>query len=140
MEDIKRPVPVTIVSVLLLVFFGFSLIMNLISMGNPMVEDLLRKIPVDINLQYVIMYASMALMIISAVGMLMGKKWSRIIYIAVVVFTIAYSVYTTGLMDEEFQQNSFKSQIITTLVYVAVGILLFLPKKTRLFFNQSDEY
>lgn len=121
----SRPLSVSIISWILIVAGLLSLVASLLTMNNPNVKVMMENNPLPMSVQYALMYVGLAILIISGFGMLKGKNWARLLYVAWGVFSIALNVITTPKLT---------TMMIPGMVFLAIVIFfLFLPKSNAFF-------
>lgn len=77
----KRPVSITIIGSLLLILGIYSLVVSLLTMNNPAIQDIMQHNTLPMTVQYVLMYAGVAVLIISGIGILTRRNWARFLYL-----------------------------------------------------------
>jgi len=77
---IERPTSITIISWILIIMGGVSLVSTSTQINNPQVLELMSKSPIPIPLQYTMTYAGLIVLIISGAAMLWGHNWARLLY------------------------------------------------------------
>jgi len=119
-----RPVSITVIAWILIVMAGISLLANAAMTGNPKVQEIMEKTPLPIPVQYAMMYAGLAVTIISAVGMLKGGNWARWLYVIWGAIGFAVGMATSPA----------KAMMIPGLiVFVVVVVFLFRPNANEFF-------
>jgi len=125
----KRPLSVTIIAWLLIVFGILSLIAIPLSLGNPMTKELMAKSMVPIPVQYFMMGAGLFVTIVSGIFMLKGANWARMLYVIWSAFSFVFSFVTSPA----------RLMVIPgLLLYLIVVFFLFRPKATAFFTGGSN--
>ena len=120
----KRPVSVSIISWLLIVMGGISVISTTMMIHNPMMRDLLSKSAIPIPVQFAISYIGLLIMITSGIAMLKGCNWARILYTVWGATGLAIGIVTSPM----------KMALIPGIVCFAIVVFfLFRPKATAYF-------
>jgi hypothetical protein len=124
----KRPVSITVIAWILIVVAGISVISAAAMGNNPMVLDAMRKSPIPIPLQWTINFVGAAVMMVSGIGFLKGRNWSRYLYL---IWGVVGSAIGLAI-------SPMKMAMIPGLVFfLVVTAFLFLPKKSSAYFVQS---
>jgi hypothetical protein len=120
----ERPLSVTIIAWLLIVFAALSAVTIPFSLGNPMARELMAKSMVPIPAQYFMIFAGLLVSILSGIFMLKGANWARMLYIIWSALGFLFSLITSPA----------KLVIIPGfLVYLIVVFFLLRPKATAFF-------
>jgi hypothetical protein len=123
-----RPLSVTIIAWLLIVFAVISAATIPFTLGNPAAQELMAKSMISIPVQYFMMFAGLLISIVSGIFMLRGANWARMLYIiwGAVGFIVSFITSPAKLVV-----------IPGFLVYLIVVFFLLRPKATA-FFTGSD--
>ena len=125
----KRPTFISVISWILIVIGGISLIMTTAMINNPTVLDMMAKSPMPIPLQYTISYFGLMVMIISGVAMLKGKNWARYLYVIWSLVRFVIGIATSPM----------KAVMIPGfVVFLVVAFFLFHPKATAFFAPREE--
>ena len=125
----KRPTSVSVLSWILIVTSGITLINSTVSLNNPMVKELMAKSLLPIPLQYMMLYVGIFITIVAGIAMLKGRNWARFLY--VVWSAIGFVI---GIMT-----SPMKAAMIPGLVVFAViTFFLFRPKANEYFSPKGD--
>lgn len=119
----QRPKSITVVCWILIIMGALSLVTSITTLGNPVAREIMAKSPIPINIQYVMMYAGILIMLVSGVAMLNRQNWARFLYVG--WSTIGFII---GLAT-----SPMKAAMIP-------GIVLFLIIVFFLFRPQANEY
>jgi hypothetical protein len=126
-----RPTSVTVISWILIVLGGISLISITLVLNNPRAEELLsRNNPVPIPVQYAMIYGGMIVMIVSGLSMLKRRRWARLLYVIWSAVAMLVSVTTSPMKT---------GMIPGFVIYVVVVFFLFRPKANQYFSNSEVE-
>lgn len=120
----KRPTSISVISWILIVTGGISLITTTAMINNPDVQDMMAKTPIPIPVQYAMSYVGLLVTILSAVAMLKGANWARYLYVIwnLVGFVIGMAT------------SPMKAAMIPSLVvFLVIAFFLFRPKATAFF-------
>jgi len=120
----KRPTSITVISWILIVIGGISLIMTTAMINNPEVQDLMAKSAIPIPVQYVMSYIGLLVLIGSGVGMLKGMNWARYLYVIWSLLGFGIGITTSPMKA---------AMIPGFVVFLIVAFFLFRPK-ARAFF------
>ncbi len=124
----KRPLSVSIIAWLLIVFGALSAVAIPFTLGNPMTQELMAKSMVPIPVQYFMMFAGVLISIVTGIFMLKGANWARMLYIIWGALGFLFSFITSPA----------KAAVIPGFViYLIVAFFLLRPKATA-FFTASN--
>jgi hypothetical protein len=119
-----RPKSVTIIAWILIAAGFVSIFTSLSSFNSPMTKDLMSRNPLPIYLQLVLMYMGLPIAIISGIGILKGKDWSRPLYVIWGIIGLSVNLIT----------SSIKVPIIAGLiVFAAIVFFLYRPAANQYF-------
>jgi len=76
----KRPISITAVGVFLIVVSAVGVVETVVTKNDPTANDLMRQNLLSIQLQYDLIYLGLLVKTISALGVLRGKSWARLLY------------------------------------------------------------
>jgi hypothetical protein len=126
-----RPTSITVISWILIVLAGISLITSTLMLNNPTAKELMARSPLPPSVQYVLMYLGLLVMITSGVAMLKGQNWARLLYVIWSAVGFLIGVVTSPLK---------MATIPGFVVYLIVVFFLFRPKANQYFGRevQSD--
>lgn len=127
----KRPTSVTVIAWLLIVMGGLSFISLTAMIKDPVAQELLRKTPVPLHIQYAFAYAGLVMMIISGIAMLKGRNWARYLY------TIWVGVGLTIGLALSPMRAILISQIV---VFAVIVFILFRPSATSYFTHKESSH
>jgi hypothetical protein len=123
-----RPTSVTVISWILIVMGGISLIVSTLMLKNPTTREMMARCPLPVPLQYAMLYVGLFVTITSGLAMLKGQNWARLLYViwGAVGFLIGLAT------------SPMKTAMIPGLiVYVVVVFFLFRPKVNQ-YFGRSE--
>jgi hypothetical protein len=125
----KRPVSITVIAWILIILSVISAISTTMMSNNPTVLAAMRSSPLPIPLQWAMFYAGMLVMIVSGIGFLKGRNWSRYLYLVwrIVGFTIGFATSSLTM-----------AMIPGFVFFLVVVIILFLPKSSAYFLQVSS--
>lgn len=125
----KRPTSISVISWVLIVMGGISLITTTVMFNNPMARDLMNKTPIPIPLQYIMSYLGLLIMIVSGIAMLKGCNWARFLYVIWCLVGFLVGITTSPM----------KAAMIPGFVFfLFVTFFLFRPK-ANVFFSSAGE-
>ena len=120
----KRPTSITVIAWILIVTSGLSVITCTIGLNNPKVKELRERSPLPISVQYVRMYVSLLIALISGIAMLKGHNWARFLFI--ICGAIGHII--------NFMTSPIKKILIPGfIVLLIVAFFLFRPKANEYF-------
>jgi hypothetical protein len=120
----KRPLSITIIAWLFIIFGVLSAVAIPFTLGNPMTRELMAKSMVPVPVQYFMMFAGLLVSILAGIFMLRGANWARMLYIIWGALGFLFSLITSPA----------KLVIIPGfLVYLIVVFFLLRPKATAFF-------
>jgi hypothetical protein len=125
----KRPVSITIIAWILIVLGGISVISTTMMSNNSSVLEAMHSSPLPIPLQWTMFYAGMLVMVVSGIGFLKGRNWSRYLYLiwSIVGFAIGFAT------------SPMKTAMIPGFVFfLIVAAILFLPKSSAYFLQPTS--
>lgn len=120
----QRPTSITVISWILIIIGGISLITTTAMINNPAVQELMAKSPLPIPVQHAISYFGLLITIVCGIAMLKGKNWARLLYVIWGVIGFVIGITTAAM----------KAAMIPGFVIFAVIVFfLFRPKATAFF-------
>ncbi len=123
-----RPTSVTVISGILIVMGGISLIGSTLMLNSPLAKELMASSPIPVSVQFAILYVWAAVMIASGLAMLKGKNWARLLYV------IWGAV--GGLMG--LATSPTKVAMIPSLVLYGIIVFFLFRPKVREYFGRSE--
>lgn len=120
----KRPTSITVISWILIVMGGISLIATTAMINNPTVHDMMAKNPMPIPVQYAMSYIGLLVMIVSGVAMLKGMNWARYLYVIWSLVGFVIGIATSPMKA---------AMIPGFVVFLVIAFFLFRPKATAFF-------
>jgi hypothetical protein len=125
----KRPTSISVISWILIVTGGISLITTTAMINNPVVQDLMAKNPIPVPVQYAMSYIGLLVTIGSAVAMLKGANWARYLYVIWNLVGFVIGIATSPM----------KAAMIPSLVvFLVIAFFLFRPKATAFFVPHEE--
>ena len=119
-----RPTSVTVISWILIVLAVLSLVTTTLMMENPQAQELMRKSPVPLSVQYALSYVNLAILLVCGIAMLKGRNWGRWLYVAGSAVGLLVGVVTSPV----------KAALIPgVVIFAVVTFFLFRPKANRYF-------
>lgn len=120
----KRPTSLTVISWILIVLGGISIISTTAMINNPVALELMRKSPIPIPIQYAISYIGLLVMIVSGIAILKRQNWARFLYVTWSAIGFVISILTSPM----------KAAMIPSLVvFLIIAFFLFRPKASEYF-------
>ena len=119
-----RPTSVTVISWILIVMGGISLITCTLMLNNPMAKELMARNPLPLSVQYAMMYVGLLVMITSGLAMLKGQNWARLLYVVWSALGFLIGVATSPMKT---------AMIPGLVVYLVFVFFLFRPKANQYF-------
>ncbi len=101
----------------------FGLIGSAIGLFLPKTWELMARSPIPVPLQIVMMYVGLTVSLVSAVGMLMGKNWARLLYVAWAAAGFLIRLATAASV----------SVLPGLVIYLVIVFFLFRPNANRYF-------
>ncbi|MBU0683598.1 MAG: hypothetical protein ABIH85_05950 [Candidatus Omnitrophota bacterium] len=126
----KRPTSITIIAWFLIVIGAISVWTALTFLNNPMVKELMiQQSQMPLSLQYAMMYVSLAVTILSGIGMLKRCGWARILYIVwgICSFLVGFATSPRKM-----------AMIPSVVIFAIIAFFLYRPKATKYFSNLKD--
>jgi hypothetical protein len=125
----ERPTSISVISWILIVTSGISLITTTAMINNPVVQDLMAKSPIPIPVQYAMSYIGLLVMIGSGIAMLKGANWARYLYVIWNLVGFVVGIATSPM----------KAAMIPSLVvFLVIAFFLFRPKATAFFVTHEE--
>jgi hypothetical protein len=126
----KRPKSVTIICWIMLALSGISLIVSTMTLDDPTARELMSRSPIPLTVQYIMMYAGLLVMFVSAIAMLKGQNWARFLYVIWSVVGFAIGLATSPM----------KAALVPGIVVlVVIAFFLFRPKANEYFRARGAE-
>ncbi|MHC4741187.1 MAG: hypothetical protein ACYS8Z_04720 [Planctomycetota bacterium] len=123
-DYMMRPTSITVIAWILVVAASISLVVNTAKINNPTLKEYRAKSLLPIPLQYVQMYVSLLITLVSGFAMLKGRNWARFLYVIWILFAFVVSFVTYPL----------RTVMIPSLIFfLVVAFLLFRPIATEYF-------
>ncbi len=121
----KRPTSVTVIAWIILVISALSLLTTPFAINNPMAQELMAKSPVPVPVQYFISFVGLLISIVSAIFMLRGANWARMVYIVWGAIGLLFSLFTSPT----------KLMLIPGIFIYAVFVFFLLTPKASAYFT-----
>ena len=123
-----RPTSVTVISWVLVVWGGLSLITSTLMWKNPLTKEIMARGPLPVPVQYAMIYVGILVMIASGLAMLKGQNWARLLY--VIWNPVGFLI---GLATSPMKTATIPGLII----YAVIVFFLFRPKVNQ-YFGRSE--
>jgi hypothetical protein len=123
----KRPVSVTVIAWIILVTSAFSLAAAAFTINNPMTQELMAKTPVPVPVQYSILFFGLLISVVSAIFMLRGANWARMLYIVWGAIGLLFGLFTSPA----------KLMLIPGILIYAIFVFFLLRPKASEYFTGS---
>ena len=124
----KRPLSVSIIAWLLIIFAALSAVTIPFTLGNPRAQELMAKSMVPVPVQYFMMFAGVLISIVSGIFMLKGANWARMLYIIWGALGFLFSLITSPA----------KLVLIPGFLVYAIVVFFLLRPKATAFFTGTD--
>lgn len=124
----KRPRSITIIGWLLIVLTSISVISTISSVSNPIYRDVLEQMEISVAYYYTTTLVGFVITLVSAIGMLKGKNWSRYLYVGSNIL---------GLILSLFAQSISTVMLVPLLSVLVIGFFLFRPVANAYFTTAS---
>ncbi len=125
----ERPKSVTIISWVLIVMGGLSLIIGRFSLSAS--QELLSKSPIPLSLQYSLTYASILISLVCGIAMLKRQNWARFLYVGWNILGFIIGLATSPA----------KAMMIPGITLFAIlSFFLFRPKANEYFNATPSEF
>jgi hypothetical protein len=126
----ERPTSITVISWILIVMGGISLITTSLIINNPMAVDLMRKSLLPVPVQFAMMFVVLLINITSSIAMLKGQNWGRLLYVTANIISFAITAITSPM----------KMMLIPSFIlFLIVAFFLFRPKANEFFSTSVTE-
>ncbi|MCP3942848.1 MAG: hypothetical protein GY710_15365 [Desulfobacteraceae bacterium] len=120
----QRPRSVTVICWILIIMGAISLVTCTMSLNNPMAKELMAKNVIPVNVQYIVMYVGLLIMVVSGVAMLKGQNWARLLYVGWGIISFAIGIVTSPMKV---------ALIPGLLIFLIIIIFLFRPGANKYF-------
>jgi len=120
----KRPTSVTVISWILIIMGGISLITSTISLNNPMAKELMSRSPMPISIQHLMLYMGLLIMIGCGIAMLKGQNWARLLYVIWSIVGFVIGIATSPIKA---------AMIPGIIIFLIAAFFLFRPKANAYF-------
>lgn len=127
----QRPVSITVIGWLLIVFGLFGLLGCFAYIGmasSPMVQQAMALIPVPLSVQIAVTVASVVLRLATGIALLLRQNWARFLYATYGLAGIVYAYFVSPYP---------LLMIPGILLYLVVTVFLFLPA-ANVYFTKKD--
>jgi hypothetical protein len=124
----KRPTSITVIAWIMLISAAFSLLASIFTINNPRVQEMMAKNPIPTPVQYLMLFGGVTISIVSAIFILRGANWARLLYIWWSGFGFVIAFLTSPA----------KPMLIPgVLLYLTVVFFLLRPKASA-YFSQRN--
>ena len=127
----RRPTSLTVISWIFIVVGVISIVFTTSAIDNPMAEEIMRKSPVPIPIQFFISYMSTIVLIASGIATLLGRSWGRVLYVAWNLFLVAVG-FAISFMT--------MAAIPGLVAFLIASLILFRPNATKYFESKVPVY
>ena len=93
----ERPLSITIISWILIIMGGVSSVTSYFSLQNPIAQKLMEENPIPINIQIVLMYFGLSVIVVCGVAMLKQINWGRYLYTGWSIIGFTIGLFTTPM-------------------------------------------
>lgn len=122
-QENQRPTSITVVSWILIVTGGLTLITSTFSLMSPITQDIMSKSPIPISIQYIMLYVGLLITLGCGIAMLKRQNWARLLYVGWSIFGFIIGIATSPMK-----------------IMIIPGILIFLIYAFFLFRPKANEY
>jgi hypothetical protein len=120
----KRPTSVSVIAWFLIVTSLISLVTSYASLGNPIAQELMAKSLLPMSVQYVMLFAGLAITLAAGFAMLKGLNWGRTVYVAWSALGFVIALATSPI----------KIAVIPgAVVFAIIAVFLYRPKAATYF-------
>ncbi|MBN1676073.1 MAG: hypothetical protein JXR37_33825 [Kiritimatiellae bacterium] len=123
----SRPTSVSVISWILIAMALISVVATAVSMKNPMVREMMSKSPIPLNVQFAIGFAGLGITLVSAVAMLKGQNWGRMLYVLWSAVGFSLTLITSPM----------KTAAIPGLIVFAVIVLFLFRPAANAYFRRA---
>lgn len=125
-----RPTPVSVIAWFIIVTTCISAVTLLLTINNPLMIAAMSKSPIPMPLQRFMAFSGLLIAVVSGVGMLKGKNWSRHLYVGWSAVSFIINLFTTP----------FKFMVIPGwIVFAVVVVFLYRPDANAYFTGNGSE-
>lgn len=124
----ERPTSVSVISWILIVMSGISLVASLFMMNNPMAQEMMAKTPIPIPVQYAMLYVGLSVSITCGIFMLRGANWARLLYVG--WSTIGFVI--------SFATSPARATLVPGVVVLGVIVFFLFRPAASAFFKRSS--
>lgn len=125
----ERPTSISVISWILIIMGGISLVATTAMINNPAVRDLMSKSPIPIPVQYAMAYVGFLILIISGIAMLKGHNWARFLYVIYSLIRLIIDIATLPI----------KAAIIPGVVVFLFAAFFLFRLNANAFFAASEQ-
>jgi len=119
-----RPTSITVISWILIIMGGISLITSTISLNNPMAKELMSRSIMPISIQYLMIYVGLLIMIVCGIAMLKGQNWARLLYVIWSIIGFVIGIATSPM----------KAAMIPGIVIFLIAVFFLFRPKANVYF------
>jgi hypothetical protein len=125
-----RPVSIIVIACIVLFSAALSLLGGIFSLlgNNPAVQEMMAKTPIPVSVQYLMLFAGVIVSFVSAIFMLAGANWARLLYICWGAFSLVIAVFT----------SSAKLTLIPAIVFYLIFVFFLVRAKASAYFTQHN--
>lgn len=127
----SRPTSITIISWFLIVMPLLSLISIPAAMSDPKAQEMMAKSPIPVPVQYVMLYAGLAVSVVSGIGMLRGMNAARWLYVVWSAVGLVVGLATSPVTP---------LMIPGLIIFVVIVFFLFRKPASRFFGREPVPY
>jgi hypothetical protein len=129
--------PISIIVIAWIVLFSavlpllgsiFSLLGSIFNANPPAVHEMMAKTPIPVPVQYLMLFAGVIISIVSAIFMLGGANWARLLYICWGAFSCVIAFFTSPA----------KLTLIPGVVFYLIFVFFLLRPKASAYFTQRN--
>ena len=126
----SRPISITVIAWILMILAVVSFIVTTVNLNtpatlnNPALQTLLKQNPLPLSVQIMLLYFSMAVMLMSGIGFLRGMSSARYLYVIGTLIGLIIGVVTSPVKI---------TLIPATLMFIVVAFFLFRPNANQYF-------
>jgi hypothetical protein len=123
-----RPTSITVISWILIIMGGISLITSTISLNNPMAKELMSRSIMPISIQYLMIYAGLLIMIVCGIAMLKGQNWARLLYVIWSIIGFVIGIATSPM----------KAAMIPGIAIFLIAVFFLFRAKANVYFAGTE--
>jgi hypothetical protein len=124
----ERPISIIVIAWLLLFSAASSLLASIFTLNKAAVQEMMAKTPIPAPVQYLMLFAGVIISIVSAIFMLRGANWARLLYICWGAFSCVIAFFTSPA----------KLTLIPGVVLYVIFVFFLLRPKASAYFTQHN--